>query len=58
MHFELSFAGEAYSDSGVNYERLQEEVGAKEMSTITPPVRERPDEDNHRRDDVMYFSID
>jgi len=70
-------AGESYSASGVNYERLQEEMSAKELNSVetvsravaddrapssvatpAPPVRARPDENNHRRDDIMYFSID
>jgi len=84
----MSIAGESYSASGINYERLQEEVSAKELNTVNtvsravaddsapstnsvpnlsttsttippaPPIRARPDENNHRRDDIMYFSIE
>lgn len=42
----------------MNYERLQEEIVAKEMTPM-PPIRERPrvEDNDTRRDDIAYFSI-
>ena len=52
----LCYAGSGYQ-TGVNYDRLRDELGqARELQEVGPPtLRNGPD--NSKKDDLLYFSL-